>query len=85
MNEYQTTGNVTVSALKADLSRQTARKYVVATQPPNERQGKPTWRTRKNSLVAIWPHAERLLAETPELEAKARFEHLWEHSLERCN
>jgi transposase len=80
MSEYQTTGNLTVSALKADVSRPTARKYVVAAQPPNELQAKHSWRTRKDPLLEIWPQAEKLLAEAPELEAKALFEYLWERS-----
>ena len=80
MSEYQATGNLTITALKADVSRPTARKYVVAAQPPNELQEKHTWRTRKDCLVEIWPQAEQLLAESPELEAKALFEYLWEGS-----
>jgi hypothetical protein len=80
MSEYQATGNLTNSAMKADLSRPTARKYVAAAQPPQELQAKHSWRTRKDPLVEIWPQAETLLAEAPELEAKALFEHLWERS-----
>ena len=80
MSEYQATGNVTNSALKAAMSRPTARKYVTAAQPPQELQAKHGWRTRKDPLVEIWPQAETLLAEAPDLEAKALFEHLWERS-----
>jgi transposase len=80
MNEYQATGNVTNSALKAAMSRPTARKYVPAAQPPAELQAKHGWRTRKDPLVEIWPQAEKLLVEAPDLEAKALFEHLWERS-----
>src|ERR1017187_10435250 len=80
MNEYQVTGNVTNSALKSAMSRPTARKYVTAAQPPPELQAKHRWRTRQDPLVEIWPQAETLLAEAPELEAKALFEHLWEPS-----
>jgi len=74
MNEYQGTGNVTNSALKAAMSRPTARKYVTAAQPPQELQAEYRWRTRKDPLVEIWPQAETLLAEAPDLEAKALFE-----------
>ena len=77
MSEYQATGNVSVSALKADVSRPTARKYLEAGQPPEELQGKRTWRTRRDPLAGIWPKAEAMLRETPDLEAKALFEHLW--------
>jgi hypothetical protein len=78
MSEYQETGNVTNSAMKADLSRPTARKYLAAVQPPEELQAKHTWRTREDPLVKIWPHAEAMLAEAPDLEAKALFEYFGE-------
>ena len=80
MKEYQATGNVTNRALQAAMSRPTARKHVTAAQPPQELQTKHHWRTRQDPLVEIWPQAEALLAEAPELEAKALFEHLWERS-----
>ena len=80
MSEYQQTGNVTVSAMKADVSRPTARKYLDAVQPTNELQAKHTWRTREDSLVEIWPQAVVMLEEAPDLEAKALFEYLWERS-----
>jgi len=80
MSEYQETGNVTVSAMKADMSRPTARKYLDAVQPPSELQVKHTWRTREDPLEEIWPQAVRMLEEAPDLEAKALFEYLWERS-----
>ena len=80
MSEYQQTGNVTVSAMKADVSRPTARKYLEALQPPNELQAKHSWRTREDPLEEIWPQAVRMLEEAADLEAKALFEHLWERS-----
>src|SRR5512133_1227856 len=76
MSEYQETGNVMVSAMKADMSRPTARKYLQAGQPAAELQAKHTWRTRVDPLETIWPAAEAMLKEAPELEAKALFEHL---------
>lgn len=78
MSEYQETGNVSVSAMKADMSRPTARKYLAATKPPSELQAKHTWRTREDPLVAIWPRAETMLGEAPDLEAKSLFEYLSE-------
>jgi transposase len=80
MHEHQAHGNITVSALKADTSRPTARKYVRAGKPPAEVQSKHTWRTRPDPLSGIWPQAEAMLEAAPELEAKALFEHL----SERC-
>jgi hypothetical protein len=80
MNTYQETGNVSNSALKADVSRPTAQKYIKAAQGPQELQVKHTWRTRADPLEEIWPQAEAMLAEAPDLEAKSLFEHLGERS-----
>jgi hypothetical protein len=82
MSEYQATGNVTNSAMKAGMSRRIARKYLQAGQPPQELQAKHTWRTREDPLVEIWPQAQATLEEAPDLEAKALFEYLWERSPE---
>jgi len=40
MNENQETGNVSISAMKAGMSRPTARKYLKAGQSPEELQAK---------------------------------------------
>lgn len=80
MSNYQETGNVSNSALKADVSRPTAQKYIKAAQPPQELQVKHTWRTREDPLEEIWPQAEAMLAEAPDLEAKTLFEYLSERS-----
>ena len=74
MSEYQTTGNVTASAMKADVSRPTARKYLGAGQVPAELQAQRSWRTRLDPLAQIWPKAEAMLLEAPGLEAKVLFE-----------
>ncbi len=58
------------------MSRPTARKYIEAGQPPAELQVKHSWRTRPDPLAAVWPGAESMLKEAPELEAKALFEYL---------
>ncbi len=78
MSEYQETGNVSDSAMKAGMSRPTARKYLEAARPPVELQAKHTWRTRPDPLAGIWPRAEKMLFEAPDLEAKALFEYLSE-------
>jgi len=46
MSEYEKTGKLVVSAMKADVHPQTVRKYVRAARPPAEQQSKHTWRTR---------------------------------------
>lgn len=78
MNEHQSNDNISLSALKADVSRATARKYVRAGKPPAELQVKHTWRTQEDPLSGVWPRAEAMLEAAPELEAKALFEHLIE-------
>lgn len=80
MNDYQETGSVSVSAMKAGMSRPTARKYLKAKQPPEQLQAKHNWRTRPDLLVEIWPTAESMLREAPNLEAKALFEYLRERA-----
>ena len=75
MKEYQSTENVTASAMKADISRPTARKYLEAQQPPDRLQVKHTWRTRPDPLASIWPQAEAMLRQAPELEAKTLLEY----------
>lgn len=77
MSEYQATGNMTNSAMKADVSQPTARKYLEAGQPPAQLQARHSWRTRPDPLAKIWPKAEAMLLEAPGLEAKVLFEHLW--------
>lgn len=76
MSEYEKTGKLVVSAMKADVHPQTARKYLEAVQPPAELQAKHTWRTRPDPLAGIWERAEPMLMTAPELEAKELFEYL---------
>src|ERR1035441_456224 len=76
MSEYEKTGKLVVSAMKADVHPQTARKYVAAAQPPAELQAKHTWRTRPDPVAGIWERAKQMLSKAPELEAKELFEYL---------
>lgn len=76
MSEYQKHGGIGTSARKADVHPQTARKYIEAGRTPEQLQGRHHWRTRADPLEVIWPQAERMLRDAPELEAKALFEHL---------
>jgi len=77
MSEYEKTGKIVVSAMKADVDPQTARKYVRAAQPLAELQAKHTWRTRPDPLAGIWERAEQMLDQAPELEATELFEYLF--------
>jgi len=76
MSEYEKTGKVVVSAMKADVHPQTAAKYIEAAKPPAELQAKHAWRTRLDPVEGIWPKAQQLLERAPELEAKELFEYL---------
>ena len=75
MSEYEKTGNSSFSAMKADMDRTTARKYIEAGKCPAELQVKHTWRTRPDPLAKVWPEVVRMLQDAPELEAKTLFEH----------
>jgi hypothetical protein len=75
MSEYEQTGKIMVSAMKADIDRHTARKYIQAGKGPAELQAKHTWRTRPDPLAKIWEEATRMLQAAPELESKTLFEH----------
>jgi hypothetical protein len=76
MSEYQKTGKIVVSAMKADVHPETAQKYVQAAKPPDELQAKHIWRTRPDPIAEIWSKAEQMLQDAPELEGKELFEHL---------
>jgi hypothetical protein len=75
MNEYEKTGKITDSAMKADVDRHTARKYIEAGKCPAELQAKHTWRTRPDPLDQVWEEVTRMLRDAPELEAKTLFEY----------
>jgi len=76
MSEYQKTGKVVVSAMKAAVHPQTADKYITAGKPPAELQEKHTWRTRPDPISGIWPRARKMLETAPKLEAKELFDYL---------
>ncbi|MEO7597505.1 MAG: DDE-type integrase/transposase/recombinase [Opitutus sp.] len=73
-NGYAKSGVLNTAAMKAGMRRETATKYLEAGHgpQPEKRRG----RRRPDPLTTIWPAAERLLLDAPELEAKALFEHL---------
>ncbi len=63
---------------KAGMDRKTARKYLNKSKPPDERQAKHRWRTRQDPLIDVWPEAQGMLEDAPELSAKELFEFLLE-------
>lgn len=76
MSEYNTSGVLAHAAMKADMDVKTARRYIRAGKGPQEMKPAHVWRTRADPVEAIWPEAQRMLEEAPELEAKMLFEHL---------
>lgn len=75
MKTQQNPPNVRKAAMKAGMHRHTASKYLRQGHGPRK-STEPRARRRPDPLTALWSEAERFLALTPELEAKALFEHL---------
>lgn len=76
VSERNQGANISMSAIKAGMSRTTARNYLRQDDVMEQRQVPHTWRTRADPLEAVWPQALSMLREAPELEAKALFEYL---------
>ena len=74
--ERNQAANISMSVIKAGMSRTTARKYLRQDNVMEQRQAPHNWRTRKDPLEEVWPKAQAMLSEAPELEAKALFEYL---------
>ena len=68
--------SITMSAIKAGVSRNTARKYLQQADPSQQKKQPHDWRTREDPLEAIWSAARGMLETAPELQAKALLEHL---------
>lgn len=76
--KYAQSHNMSLSAKHAGVDRKTARKYVQTQIPPDQLQKPHTWRTRPDPLAGVWPQAQRMLHDAPELEAKGLFQYLLE-------
>ena len=74
MEEMSKHGQIGQAAMKADMDRKTARKYVAAGKLPSELKQPRDWRTRPDPFEEHWPEIEARLRETPEFEAKTLFE-----------
>jgi len=72
--------SITMSAIKAGVSRNTARKYLRQADPSKQEKQPHDWRTRKDPLEVAWSAARGMLETAPELEAKALLEHLSERT-----
>lgn len=76
MEEYQKTGNLSKSALNADLDPKTARKYLTSGKLPSQTSVDHTWKTRLDPFEKDWSACEAMLIDAPEIEAKSIFETL---------
>jgi hypothetical protein len=73
MEEMSKHGEVGRAAMKANMERSTARKYVEAGKMPSEMVASRTWRTREDPFEEHWAEVEERLGRTPDLEAKTLF------------
>jgi hypothetical protein len=80
VKEYQNTGGViSHAAMKANMHRGTAARYLKANAGPEDlkkERGARTYRTRPDPLKDIMPEAARYLEAAPEIEAKGLLAHL---------
>lgn len=76
MKEYEKDQNLSRAAMKADMDRKTARKYLDADKLPSETKKPRHWRTRKDPFRDDWPDIEAKLEDAPELAAKTLFDDL---------
>jgi hypothetical protein len=80
VKQYQLNGGVVShAAMKANMDRKTAARYVLANVGPEElkaERGPRTYRTRLDPLQDVMPEAIRYLESAPEIEAKGLLAHL---------
>jgi hypothetical protein len=70
MEEMSKDGHIGQAAMKADMDRKTARRYVAAGKLPSEMKQPRWWRTRPDPFAEDWPAVAAMLAEMPGLEAQ---------------
>jgi hypothetical protein len=63
-------------ALKAGMDVKTARKYLRSGRLPSQVKMPRIWRTREDPFNEVWPEVEKLIQETPELQALTIFQDL---------
>lgn len=76
MDEMGKHGLIGVSAVRAGMHRNTARRYVDARRLPSALKAPRTWRTREDPFAEDWEQVASRLEAAPELEAKTLFEDL---------
>jgi hypothetical protein len=70
MEKMSKDGHIGQAAMKADMDRKTARRYVTAGKLPSEMKQPRWWRTRPDPFAEAWPAIAAMLAEMPGLEAQ---------------
>ena len=76
MKTFNDGGSIGLAAMKAGMDRKTARRYLrVPPGRPRSSKRDTGRRTDLDAFAAIWPEVVRWLEDTPEIEAKALFEH----------
>lgn len=80
MEEFSRHGKIGLAAIRAGMGRKTASKYISLGKMPSEVPMERNWRTRGDPFEVDWPMLAAKLEAAPELEAKALFEWLLEHS-----
>jgi hypothetical protein len=83
MEEHSKHGKMGLAAIKAGMDRKTASKYLKNGKYPSELKQERSWRTRDDPFAEDWPEIAARLADAPELEGKALFEHLLDHTQDR--
>ncbi len=78
MEEFTKHGGLGKAAMKADMDRKTASKYVTAGKLPSQMRAPHNWRTRPDPFAEHWPELVEMLQKSPELQARTLFEYLVE-------
>lgn len=73
------TERIGISAARAGMSDNTARKFLRAGGLPSELRKPRDWRTWPDAFAAVWPEIEAILQEQPRLEAKTMFDEMQRH------
>jgi hypothetical protein len=68
------------AAAKAEMSENTARKYLCSGKLPSQCKAERTWRTREDPFEEIWAQVRSMLEINPGLEARTLFEWLQRQS-----
>ena len=76
MSLLQAERSLQVSADKAGMDRETARKYRKLGKLPSELRMDHKWRTRADPFAEVWPWVAEQLSVNPGLEAKTLLEAL---------